>query len=144
MRGKVVGSRIASHDEHGVRASNAGISGIVDDGILHSALVQNRNPFLRLIAKLRQLSELDGFGGARLRASWLKPNLLPVVTERAFERAAIILISLDYAERACRDAVSTAVANVGLNKHAAEFCSYDRAGRTCLKTSRVFAMLTDI
>jgi hypothetical protein len=79
---------------------------------------------LCLFLKRLNLAEPDRLRGASFRTSWLQPDLLAVVTKRAFESAPIILVSLDHSEGTRRNAVSAAVAHIRLNEDPAELRPY--------------------
>jgi hypothetical protein len=96
------------------------------------------------VPKLVNFAELDRFGRTRGGACRLQSFLLPVVAECAFKCPAIGRIALDHAERTGHNAVGASIANIGLNKHSAEFRSYNRACRTGLQTSCILAMLADV
>src|SRR5581483_7550338 len=93
---------------------------------------------------LLEITEENRARGTRLRTRRLLSDFLPVVTERALERAAVIGPAIDDAERARHDAIAAAVAHIRLHIDAAEFGPDDGARRTGLQASRILAMLADI
>src|SRR5204862_2224203 len=96
------------------------------------------------VLQLFEIAEENRLCRTRLRARWDLARFLPVVAERAFERASVIRTAIDHAERTRDDAVAAAVADVGLHEHAAEFGADDRSGRTRFETSGVLAMFADV
>src|SRR5262249_15327416 len=110
----------------------------------HPPILQFIDAPARLRSQLLDRAELYGIGRAGLRASRLDAVLLPVVTERAFASMAVWFAAAYDAERASRDAIAAAVADVLLHVNIAEFVVDDGACRTCLLAGRLDAMLANI
>ena len=89
-------------------------------------------------------AELDRVGRARLRARGLEAVLQAVVAEGALGGPAVVVVAVDDAERARRDAVAAAVADVGLQDHRLELGADQRAGRAGVQAARVRAVLADV
>ena len=70
--------------------------------------------------------------------------LKAVIAEGAFLRDMLLRAHVNHAERAGRDAISTAVANGFLDVHGVKLGAHDRPGRTNLKTGRIHAVLADV
>ena len=88
--------------------------------------------------------ELDRIGRAGLRARRLEAVLEPVVAERALRGAAVDRVAVDHAERARRDAVPAAVADVRLQHDGLELGADQRAGRARVQAAGVRAVLADV
>ena len=116
----------------------------VQVGACDPALVQRRDPPRRDLAQLVVGAELDRVGRAGLRAGRLQAVLEPVVAERALGGAAVVVVAVDDAERARRDAVAAAVADVGLEHDGAELGADQRAGRARVEAAGVRAVLADV
>ena len=83
-----------------------------------------------MFTQLRQFAEHDRFSGTRFGAGRLHAFFLTVVTERAFPGAAVVLATIDDAERAAGYAITTTVADVGLNVNRIELRANDGARGT--------------
>src|SRR3954451_24540897 len=79
-----------------------------------------------------------------LGAGRLEPVLEAVVAERALGGAAVLLVAADHAERARRDAVAAAVADVGLHDDRVELRAEEGASRAGIETAGVGAVLADV
>ena len=136
---------IAAHDEQRVHAADARCR--ADRRAPHRRLPRACSSATRSPARCRSSSispnRIDSVGHAVAHAGCM-PALLPVVAERALERAAIVRPPVDDAERTADDAVAAAVADVGLDVDAAELGADDRAGRARLETAGVLAVLADV
>jgi hypothetical protein len=88
--------------------------------------------------------ELDRVGRAGLRARRLQPVLQPVIAEGALRGAAVDVIAVDDAERARRDAVPAAVADVRLEDDRVELGPDQRAGRARVEAAGVRAVLAHV
>jgi hypothetical protein len=144
MGGQIVRFGIAADDEHGVDAADAGVARIVEDGVVHSTCVQRSDPIVRARPQVVDVAEENRSGRTRRRARRLQAHLLPVVTERALERAAIVGPSIDDAERAPDHAVAAAVADVGLHVDVAELGADDRSRWTRFEAAGILAVLTHV
>src|SRR5207237_5458283 len=122
---QVVAARIAAHYEHRMRSPHARVHWVVKRGISHAATAQFLQTLFRFPAECVDFAELDGLGGTRLGASRNQSHLLAVITERTFEGAAVIFISLDHPEGTCDHAVAAAIANIRLNVYPAELGAHD-------------------
>src|SRR5687768_10574334 len=141
---QVVVFRLSPEDEQRMRAADARLARVVNRRILNAACAQVLDPLLRADAQIFDLAELDRLRRTRGRARRLQSDLLPVVTERALERAAIGRAAIDDAEGAGDDAVAAAVADVGLDVDAAEFRAHDRTRGARLETAGVLAVLAHV
>ena len=105
---------------------DARLARIVEDRIRHATIVQLAT---RWSARARSSSSspnrIDSVGHAAAQAG-CSAGLLPVVAERALERAPVVRPAIDDAERAADDAVAAAVADVGLDVDRAELGADDR------------------
>src|SRR5262249_20322509 len=88
--------------------------------------------------------ELDRLRRARLRAGRLHAVLQPVVTEGALLGDVVDRVDLDHPERAGRDAVAAAVADVRRDHDRVELGPDDRAGRADLEAAGLDAVLADV
>src|ERR1700733_6313815 len=100
-----------------MRAADAGFERVIYLGVGVAPTLQFRYPRHTGFAQFVQLTESNRLRGARLGARRNHPGALPVVAERAFERAAIRMTFIDYAERAGHHAIAAAITNVGLHEH---------------------------
>src|SRR5205823_73242 len=141
---QVVSTHISANYEECMRAANAGIRGIVKLRIVHAALMQFFDPRFRFISQHLNLAELNGFRRAGLRAGGNQAHLLPVVTERALERPAVIHVLFNHAEWTGNHAIPAPVADVRLNEHSTEFRSNNRTRGTSLQAPGIFAVLANI
>ena len=107
-------------------------------------LLQLGQPVLGALAQLGQLAELDRVRRAGLRAGGLLVVLEAVVAERALPHPAVVLALVEHPERARRDAVAAAVADVLLHDHGPELGAEQRAGRAHLEARGVGAVLADV
>ena len=107
-------------------------------------LVQLADPLLGPLPQLVQRAELDRLGRAGLGAGRAQPVADPVVAQRALVRAAVGLAPRDDAERAGRDAVAAAVADVVLDHHGAELGAHQRAGRAHVQAGGLGAVLAHV
>jgi hypothetical protein len=115
-------------------------------GVVHARLLEGGHAAVRPLQQLVERPELDRVGGARLCAGRLEPVLEPVVAEGALVHAAVAadLPLGDHAERARRDAVAAAVADVVLDQDGPELGPHDRAGRADVEAAGVRAVLADV
>src|SRR5690348_16296853 len=104
-----------------MRTLHAGVGGIVKRGIVHAAVLQDLQPFLRLRPKLVDLADLDRLRRTRFSTRGLQSNFLPVVAKSAFEGAAILLVLCDDSKGTRHNAIRAAVAHIRLNEYASEF-----------------------
>src|SRR4051812_30731834 len=144
MRWQVVHLRPAAKNEQGMGALDARVHWIVELGILHSASAQDFHALFRLFANIIQPPELDRLGGTSLGTRRLQPRLLPVGAERTFERTAVVLVFLHHSKWTGNDAIRAAVADVGLQKDAAELCTYQCARGACLQAACHLTVLADV
>ena len=86
---------------------------------------------------------MDSVGHAWAHAG-LQSDFLAVITEGAFEGAAVFGISLHHAEGTVHHAIAATVADVGLHEDAAELGAHDRAGGTGFEAAGVLAVLADV
>src|SRR5437764_2407639 len=117
---------------------------VVELYVLHSSISELRDPLLCILPKLADLAKFDRLRRTRFRAGRLQSNFLPVVTEGALERPPVTFVALDNSERASDHAISTAVADIRLNKDAAKFGPHNRARRTGLQAPSVLAMFANV
>src|SRR5439155_10566082 len=82
---KIVGARIAPHDEHGMRAADAAIGGVIESGISHAAALQFLHALRGFSSQAFNFAEFDRFRGARLGARRNQSGLLAVIAEGTFE-----------------------------------------------------------
>src|SRR5690349_1647270 len=82
--------------------------------------VQLRDTLPGPLAQLLDRPKLNGGSWARLGTGRRHVVLLAVVTERALVGVAVLFVAPQHAERTGGDAISAAVADVGLNVHVAE------------------------
>jgi hypothetical protein len=113
-------------------------------GVLNAASFQFIQSLMGGTAEAFQLTKLDGLGRTRFGASRLEARVLAVVAEGAFEGAPIVLVAVHNSERARDYTVRAAVADVRLNKDAAELGAHDGAGRAGLETTSLLTMLADV
>src|SRR5207249_3497298 len=110
-------------EEERVQPLGAGLVGrvgAVEVRLCHPSLVELVDPPPGPVLELGQRPELDGLGGAGLRAGGGEALAQAVVAERALPRPAVVGSAVDDTERAADDAVPAAVADVGLDVDRAE------------------------
>src|ERR1700733_2963531 len=127
-----------------MRATDAGFERVIYLGVGVAPALQFRYPGDAGVAQFVELTESNRLRGARLGARGNHPGALPVVAERAFERAAIRVAFIDYAERAGHYAIAAAITNVGLHEYGANIRPDDCAGRTRFQASCIPAVLANV
>lgn len=127
-----------------MNAFYAGVHRIVDHSVINSARVQFLKALICLRMQLFQVAELNRLCGTGVSTGWLESGHLAVSAEGAFEGATVVLILLDHSERATDNAVSAAIANVGLNEDSAELHAHDGASGASFQTAGDLAMLADV
>src|SRR4029453_4330330 len=112
--------------------------------------VLEAHPLERLDAPLRLLhqivaeAELDGLGRARHGACRPEPIVDPVIAERALRRAPGVVAEAHHPERAGRDAVPAAIADVLVDVDRPELGAVDGARRTRVETPPLRAVLATV
>src|SRR5262249_22207779 len=110
----------------------------------HAALLELRHALAADAFQLVELAETDRIGGAGLGAGGLQLVLEPVVAERAFPGAPVVLPAIDDGEGATHHATARAVADIGLHVDAVELGADDRAGGAILQAAGALAVLADV
>src|SRR6266850_4466600 len=101
-------------------------------------------PSLGHLLQIGDRAEVDRLGRARLGARRLEPNLHPVIAQRALLRGSRRGVDADDAERAGPDAITTAVARIGLDDNRVELGPDDGARRADFEAPCAYAVLADV
>src|ERR1700683_2676418 len=141
---EIVGARVATDDEHGVSAADAGVERVVNVGVGDAAVLESGESLLRFGAQIIEAAEFDGFRGTGSGTGWFQTDFLAVVAEGTFESAAILFIFFHHADRARHHTVAASVANVGLDEDPSKFGAHDCAGGAGFEAAGVSAVLADV
>src|SRR5580698_971280 len=143
--GQIVDCGVVLEQEEGVqRAVFSGCLRAVQVCIGFATGMQFFYAFLRVLAQLAYLPELDGLGWTTFGAGWDEAVLLAVVTQGALVRATVLFVAVDYTEGAAHNAVCAAVADVLLHVDVSELVVDERAGGADFDARRVLAVFTDV
>src|SRR5262249_53301247 len=132
---QIVVLRFAENHEESIGSTDAGLLRIVEPRVGVAALLEFCDAQLCALAQLIERAELNRLRGAGGGARGDQANLLAVVTERAFESAAVVGAFVDHPERARDDAVAAAVANVVLHVDATELGTNNGPGGASFQTA---------
>ena len=147
MRRQVVSLWAVNEEEECVQTFGTGLffsAGSIQISVRQTAIVKRLDPGLSALAQFVKISELNGLGGARLRARGRHVFLQAVVAESAFPGAAIVFAAINDTEGAVDNAIAATVADIGLNENGTKLGADDRAGGTTIETASASTVLANI
>src|SRR5262245_1737407 len=140
--GQPVGLGRIGQEEQGVEPAVLLVT--VESRLGHALAPELIQPRRGDVAHLAQVSELDRFRRTGLGARRRQVVLKAAVAERALLGEAGLLVEADDVVWAGRDAVATAVADVGPDVDGVELRANDRVGRADFHAARERAVLADV